>query len=88
MSTILLKNSRSVLLALTAVTLLLTACAGGGAAYQPIIDGPLSANYTADIAGCRQVAESRSYNNSDTRTGALIGAGLLGLSALGDEHDI
>ena len=87
MSTVKQKNSRAALLALTATTLLLCACAGGGAAYQPIIDGPLGANYTADIAGCRQVAERRSYNNSDTRTGALIGAGLFGLSALGDEHD-
>lgn len=87
MSTFKLKNSRTALLTLTAISLPLSACAGGGAAYQPIIDGPLGANYASDISGCRQVAERRNYNNSDTRTGALLGAGFFGLGALGDDDD-
>lgn len=53
----------------------LTACAGGGAAYRPIIDTP-SASANADLADCQALAEQRSYDNEDTRTGALVGAGL------------
>lgn len=64
--------------------LTVTACAGGGAAYQPIIDGPLKASYSQDISECRRTAEQRGYVNSETKTGALLGAGVLGLSALDD----
>jgi uncharacterized protein YcfJ len=47
----------------------------------------MNAQYSADLGQCRQVAESRDYLNSDTRTGALIGAGLGGLIGLADADD-
>ncbi len=74
-------------LALIGAALPLSACASGGAAYRPIVDGPMNAQYSADLGQCRQVAESRDYLNSDTRTSALIGAGLGGLIGLADADD-
>lgn len=74
-------------LALSTAALTLTACAGGGAAYQPIVDGPMGAQYSADLSDCRQVAERREYGNSDTQTSALVGAGLGGLVGLADAYD-
>jgi len=88
MSTVILRNSRPALLALTAVTLLLSACAGVGANYQPIIDGPMAASYHTDIDACRSVAKKRNYVNNDVKNDALIGAvlgGLLGLTESGDD---
>lgn len=78
-------NTRNLgVLFITGATLTLTACASGGAAYRPIVDGPQDAKYSADLGECRQVAESRDYLNSDTRTSALIGAGLGGLVGLAE----
>ncbi len=64
----------------------LTACAGGGAAYVPILDRP-SASADADLADCQALAQQRSYDNADTRTAALIGAGVGGLIGLADSYD-
>ena len=80
--------------ALTAVKLLgltfglisLSACATGGAAHQPIIDGPQGVAYQQDLAQCRSLAEQRRYDNSDVRTQALIGAGIGGLLGLGNAY--
>lgn len=71
-------------LMISGAALTLTACASGGAAYQPIVDGPQGVSYVADLGDCRQVAETRNYINSDTKTSAAIGAGLGGLIALAD----
>lgn len=71
-------------LSLGVATILLTGCASGGAAYKPIIDGPTGTAYKADLDQCQNLAETKSYDNSDTRTGAAIGAGLGGLIALAD----
>lgn len=65
-----------------------TGCASGGAAYQPIVDGPTGPAYQADLADCQQVAEQRQYDNSDTRTSATIGAGLGGIIGLAEDGDI
>lgn len=81
-------NTRDIsVLLISAAALTLTACASGGAAYRPIVDGPQDAKYSADLGECRQVAESRDYLNSDTRTSALIGAGFGGLIGLADADD-
>ncbi len=68
----------------------LSACATGGAAHQPIIDGPMDPEYRAayqqDLGECRQVAEQRSYDNSDVRTQALVGAGIGGLLGLANAY--
>lgn len=68
----------------------LSACAGSGANYQPIIDGPLSANYAADLGDCRAVAKQREYVNADTKNDALLGGlvgGLLGLTETGNDTE-
>lgn len=75
---------RPTLLALLLPLPLLTACAHGGAAYRPIVDGPVDATYVADLGACRNVAETRNYLNSDTQTNAAIGAGIGGLIGLVD----
>lgn len=64
-----------------------TACASGGAAYRPIVDGPQDIKYSADLGQCRQVAESRDYSNSDTRTSVAIGAVIGGLVGFADTRD-
>ncbi len=58
-------------LALSAV-----ACSNTAGRYNPIVDGPRDARYTADVTACQDLASQRSYANGDVRTNALIGAGL------------
>jgi len=65
---------------------LLSACATGGAAHQPIIDGPQGALYQQDLSECRSYAERRGYDNSDVRTQALVGAGIGGLLGLANAY--
>lgn len=82
------QNSRHLTaIALGVGALTLSACASGGAAYRPIVDGPTDGTYMADLSDCRGVAEKREYVNSDTKTGAAIGAGLGGLIGLADADD-
>ena len=73
---------RITLIGLAALVLPLSACAGGGAAYQPIVDGPLDAKFQQDVQQCQALAEQRGYNNSDVRTGAAVGAAAGGLSGV------
>jgi len=82
--------SRLSLLTLTASALLLTACAGSGASYRPIVDAPQDAQYTADLGDCQNLAEQRKIFNGDTQTAILAGAatgGVLGLLRRGDDGD-
>ena len=73
---------RGVLIAGAALTL--TACASG-ASYMPIVDGPQDAKYSADLGDCSQLAKTRNYVNGDSKTSALLGAGLGGLLGLADD---
>lgn len=82
-------SPRNLIMAVSSVGLLaLGGCASGGAAYQPIVDGPTGAAYQADLADCQQLAETRGYDNSDTRTSAAIGAGLGGIIGLADSGSL
>lgn len=71
---------------MTTACLLTAACADTGAAYNPIPDGPVSASYAPDLEQCRQLAARRAYLNGDTRTDALVGAGVGGLVGLADDE--
>ncbi len=67
---------------------LIAGCAGTGASYQPIVDGPITRAYTDDLSACRGVAQQRSYDNGEARTASALGATVVGLSAgLDDEND-
>lgn len=82
--------ARPALVLCAALALPLSACAGVGANYQPIIDGPITAAYNQDIQDCRALAQQRKYVNNDTKNDALIGAvigGLLGLTESGDDGE-
>ena len=70
------------MLGIALAVLPLSACAGGGAAYVPIIDGPQNAKFQQDIAQCQALAEQRSYNNSDVKTGAVAGAAVGAVAGL------
>lgn len=53
---------------------LMTACAGTGADYTPIVDAPPSRALTEDIAHCKGLAQTASYGGADVQTEAALGA--------------
>ncbi|HEX9465113.1 MAG TPA: hypothetical protein VGB82_21130 [Alphaproteobacteria bacterium] len=61
--------------AILAVALGLSACAGGGADYQPVVDmrGHTDAAYDRDIAACQQTARA-ARNNTNVAEDAGMGA--------------
>ena len=73
------------------ITLTMTACTSmsTGADHRPIVDGGDLTNYESDLAACKQVAEQRDYVNDETKSDALIGAGIGAISgADGNSGDI
>lgn len=73
---------------LFASTIWLTACAGSGADYAPILDGPPTASYRDDLADCRALARNQRQFDQETAGAAVLGAGagaLLG--AASDDAD-
>lgn len=67
--------------------LLLSGCSTNTAGnYQPIVDGPRNAQYSADLAACQQLAQQRSYANDDVKTAAVVG-GVLGAIAADVDDD-
>ncbi len=65
--------------------LVMTGCTNTGAKYEPINDGQLSVAYTSDLSDCQKLATSRGYINDDTKTNAMIGAGLGALAGIADD---
>ncbi len=62
------------------------ACGSVGANYQPVIDGPVSPNYSADLAQCQELARSQGVVNERTAGAAAIGAvGAAGTKAIIDD---
>lgn len=76
------KVRKFTLVGLSLLAFSLSACAGGGAAYEPIVDGPKNAKFQQDIQECQALAEQRSYDNSDVKTGALAGAAVGAVAGL------
>ncbi len=67
---------------------LIAGCAGTGAEYQPIVDGPVGAAYQSDLAQCRELSRSKTLINPETKTQAALGAAVMGAAAgLDDEAD-
>lgn len=55
---------------------LLSGCANTAADYEPLVDGPKDNRFYEDLAACKALAEQREYLNGDTKSEALLGAGL------------
>lgn len=66
--------------------LTVAACADVGANYQPIVDGPVSPNYNADLAQCQALARQQGTVDANTARSAAIGAaGVAGTKAIIDD---
>lgn len=65
--------------------LAVTGCANSGAKYEPIADGPVNVAYSADLQACQTLATERGYINDDTKTDAVIGAGIGVLAGIADD---
>ena len=57
------------------VCLTLAACADSGANYRPILDGPASAAYQADLAACQTLARNQNQLDQETLGATVLGAG-------------
>ncbi|MGV6820988.1 MAG: glycine zipper family protein [Parvularcula sp.] len=66
-------------------SLALAGCSNTGATYTPITDGPVSPQFQADLSACQRLATERGYLNDDTKSQALIGAGIGALAGLADD---
>ncbi|MFT4961144.1 MAG: hypothetical protein ACI92Z_002231 [Paracoccaceae bacterium] len=55
------------------IVFFLGACENSGANYTPVIDGPVSANYNADLSQCQALAASGAA--VDERTAAAVATG-------------
>lgn len=62
-------------LALLPVLCLASACATTGANYQPVIDGPVGPNYSADLYACQQLAASQGALGGETGQNVAVAAG-------------
>ena len=62
-------------LAAVPALLLAGACANTGASYQPVIDGPVGPNYSADLYSCQQIAASQGALGSDAAQNTAVAAG-------------
>lgn len=69
---------------------LLTGCANTAENYNPIVDGPKDAQFQHDLEACKQLAEQREYINGDTKSEAILGAGIGALAGAidGNSDDI
>ena len=65
---------KPILLSLFAAPLI-AACADTGANYQPILDGPVTPAYQADLAACQTLARNQNQLDQETIGAAVLGAG-------------
>ena len=54
---------------------LVTACANTGSNYQPVVDGAVGPNYSADLYSCQQLAASQGALGSDAAQNTAVAAG-------------
>jgi len=64
------------------IVCLAAGCENSGANYTPIIDGPVSANYTADLADCQTLAASGATVDGQTAGAVATGAAVAGASSV------
>lgn len=70
---------------LLCATALVAACADSGANYTPILDGPDTPAFQADLAACQELARSQKQFDQETMGAAALG-GIAG-AALGAADD-
>ena len=75
-----------VLMLIAAVSL--AGCAGSGAGYVPVVDGPQQANFSADLNQCQALAQNQPLLDANKKTEIAAAAALMGLLAgLDDDAD-
>ena len=52
----------------------LAGCGATASKYEPIVDGPVNADYSQDLLACQTLSESRRYDNDDVKSEAAVGA--------------
>ncbi|WP_170456500.1 glycine zipper family protein [Ruegeria arenilitoris] len=67
------------------LALVTAACSGTGAQHQPVLSAEPGPAYAADLDQCRTLAKSQDLWNPETRTQALIGAGIGALAGISDD---
>lgn len=67
------------------LALVTAACSGTGAQHQPVLSAEPGPAYAADLDQCRALAKSQGLWNPETRSQALIGAGIGALAGISDD---
>jgi hypothetical protein len=67
------------------LSVLVSACAGGGADYTPILDGPPTAAFQSDLSACQALAHDQRQFNQETAGAAILGAGAGALLGAADD---
>ena len=66
-----------------------SACAGTGADYAPILDGPQTPAYRSDLSACQALARNQHQFDQETAGAAVLGAGAGALfGAADDDADV
>ncbi|MBP02953.1 MAG: glycine zipper family protein [Rhodospirillaceae bacterium] len=80
-----INHSTSIILCSLLSITLLGGCAGVGAQYSPVVDGPRDQLFTTDLQQCQALAKSQPYINPRIKTDALIGGVIGGLAGIADD---
>lgn len=64
----------------------LMACADSGANYTPILDGPVTPAFRADLAECQALARAQHQFDQETTGATLLGAGAGALLGAADDE--
>lgn len=77
-------NEHTTLTALP-LALITAACSGTGAQHEPVLSAEPGPAYAQDLDQCRALAKSQNLWNPETRSQALIGAGIGALAGVADD---
>lgn len=72
-------------LSLCLLPVLVSACAGSGADYTPILDGPRTAAFQSDLSACQALARDQRQFDQETAGAAVLGAGAGALLGAADD---
>lgn len=72
-------------LSLCLLPILVSACAGSGADYTPILDGPPTAAFQTDLSACQALARDQRQFDHETAGAAVLGAGAGALLGAADD---